>query len=459
MNKTIEINPDLFRIGGSSKTRKNRGEKKDKPEKIPIISPNIVKNKLLKRIKEHKLKETENLENNKKKLDENTNDTIGSYYSNYYDSSKMNLTNYNDEFNDSINYLQTLSKQKKINDEKTIYEKKKEKQREELQRRTLKNYQSLSAGTSSMPLVNLELPDELKEPIIPINTSEPSFSLNYKSRDDVPYGILKGGSKPTYRDWTRTQRNHVVTNPNAAVIIDNQNRKPLVQPMGERERRMQILKEKIKQKQMEHQARNSMMNTNIQNNPITNLTPIKQDNIENILMTQNLIHKPEIQNTLSNNILETNSALENENRELTYDIDEETTNPIKTIGGEKVLEISASDLEEGNLPKPEGPVKRIFKKTIRRKYTLGKSKIKKSVAVLLKDRNTRKKVLTAHKELKRKPINEVKKYLREHNLIKIGSNAPNDVLRKLYESSMLTGDITNLNKETLLHNFLNESET
>ena len=24
MNKTIEINPDLFKIGGSSKTRKNR---------------------------------------------------------------------------------------------------------------------------------------------------------------------------------------------------------------------------------------------------------------------------------------------------------------------------------------------------------------------------------------------------------------------------------------------------
>ena len=63
--KTIQINPELFKLPGSAKTRKLR-EKKDIGI-TPIISPNNLKNKLLKRIKDHKMNETNTIANKRLK--------------------------------------------------------------------------------------------------------------------------------------------------------------------------------------------------------------------------------------------------------------------------------------------------------------------------------------------------------------------------------------------------------
>ena len=92
---------------------------------------------------------------------------------------------------------------------------------------------------------------------------------------------------------------------------------------------------------------------------------------------------------------------------------------------------------------------RIKKKT----FQLGKSKKHKRVGVLVKNRDTRKRIKQEHGTLKQKSILEVKNYLRKKNLLKAGSDAPPDVLRGMYESAILTGDISNNTKETLMHNF------
>ena len=407
-NKTISINPSLFSIG-SVKTKKNR-EKTATPKPIkPLINPNILKNKLLKRIKEHKQRETQGMDAKNTNTNTNSKPDPEIY---------VKTDNFSDEFSDSINYLQTLSKQKKINDEKTNYEKQKQKRREALERKTLKNHQSsgslssgnlssgslssgnLSSGNLSQQHINIDLPEELA---INMNMTHNQANmnpivLNKYTIDSIPYGVLKGGIKPTYRDWSKTQRNNMITNPNTSLSIQGGG---VTKQKIERETRLQSLREKLKNKQAEENNKKLA-------EPIQSIQPI-QPNITNEVQVKENFPTPQIE------ILNVN-PLENSNEQI-----------IAT--------------------------KKTTKKTIKRKYTLGKSKIKKAVGVLIKDRGTRKKIINAQKDLKKRPINDIKNYLREHNLIKVGSNAPNDVIRKLYESAMLAGEITNSNSETLLHNF------
>ena len=395
--KTIQINPELFKISGN-KTKKNR-EKKDLIIN-PEVSPNNLKNKLLKRIKEHKTKEL-NKSNTNRLVSEIKTPTSNSTYT--------------DEFYGAIDYLSDLSK--------------KQKQQKTLHSKTLKNPSLISPNYSVGSLIgqqiSLELPPELSESIIKPQSSSETFNVNYKSFDDVPYGCLKNGKKKTYREWKE------LTNPTTNFEISTMVRPPTPP------------------------KKNLPTNLSTEESIIA---PIVQNNIstreQRLEQIKNKLKK--IQEQEASSKMQTLKELDiidqkiNNNMEIDDlpDFDEKQT---VTPNIEDIIK-QREEIIEKSTPKI------YLKKTVKRKFTLGRSDKLRRVSVLIKDKQTRKNVINTQKELKKTNITDVRKYLRQHGIIKVGSTCPSDILRKTFESSILAGEVTNINKETLMHNFLNEDK-
>jgi hypothetical protein len=402
---------------GGNKTRKMR-EKKDMVIN-PIISPNNLKNKFLRQINEHKKKEINDL---KKKPTEGS-----------------SADKFSDEFHGALNYLSDLTKNKKkadIQNRQQIQNKQQTQNIQQIHNRTLKQpsppvgqnmyMSSLLAPSVGNPIVSpfvsLELPTELQEP-------SPIINMKYKPVPDVPYGCLKGGAKPSYRSWIQTRKNidlPDIFNVNLQPPI-NINARPPTPP-----------------------KKNTFTESVVTESPVT--TNSREQRLEQIkhklkrIQSEENGHKPEVQNLAKNlSILDPISQIGSIVEELPP-FDENTP--------AKIQELLAASEPLGEKKEPE--LKKYIKRTIRRKFTLGRSDKMRRVAILLKDKQTRKNVINAQKELKKTSITDVRKYLRQHGIIKVGSTAPNDILRKTFESAMLAGEITNNNKDVLLHNFLNE---
>ena len=117
-------------------------------------------------------------------------------------------------------------------------------------------------------------------------------------------------------------------------------------------------------------------------------------------------------------------------------------------------EKARQELVEKSKPK----VKRV-KKLLRRTYRAGKDKHRPRVGVLLPNKTLRSNVTTKAYMLKQTPIEEIRKTLVKKGFIKHGSSAPNDVLRKIYESiQMIGGEVSNYNADNLLYNFFESKE-
>ena len=95
--------------------------------------------------------------------------------------------------------------------------------------------------------------------------------------------------------------------------------------------------------------------------------------------------------------------------------------------------------------------------TITKKIKVGKNKRTKSVDVLIENIHTRKLNKDKLQLLKKTNITTVKNYLKNRQFIKIGSNAPNSLIRYMYENIKECGDVVNENKSNLIHNFTKDT--
>lgn len=329
MSKSISINPEFFKLSG----RISKKKKKQKPKfNAKSLKPNDIKKKLIAKIKAHQKKEKERLQQENEKKE-----SFGS------------------DFKETISYLEEIKKN-------NIRKKKKKQKNKTLKRRkdpainiethTKLTPQQNNNKPNSSSGIQIHLGSMDDKPINDVKNFNNNSISNIDIAKDPPYGCLKNGSKPTWRQYNKT-----------------------------------LKKEKT-----------------VDNKPLFDLSldlPKHKEFIERQKKLQ------EIKNKLST-------------------------------------------------PKPKPKKRKIQTKRIRRKITLGK--IGNKIGVLVKSKKTRKIIKNEVNVLKKKSIHDIKDYLRRHNLIKIGSSAPDYILRSIYENAFLSGEIKNKNADVLLHNWHKEEE-
>jgi len=130
--------------------------------------------------------------------------------------------------------------------------------------------------------------------------------------------------------------------------------------------------------------------------------------------------------------------------------------PIITDTQREIIRKTQDRLQEQILKQKLRYAKR--KKTIRRTYRVGKSKTIPKIGVLISNKTIRNTISTKKQHLKQIPIEQIRKTLITKGFIKVGSIAPNDVLRQMYESmSLICGEVQNHNPDNLVYNFFNAS--
>jgi len=246
--------------------------------------------------------------------------------------------------------------------------------------------------------VSLSLPIEFIDP--PPPNSIPIQIAPPKPKLITPqYGCMKNGSLPTYRNWkNQTQKNYNHHTPSIPIPINSVSTSANLQYPSQEINKDKLFKEKVE-----------ALKKRAAINPLASSPIYNGNSNQNILKTK-----------------------------------------IAQINYGKKLEQNKKE-NKRYIPKRQ--------KTLRRTYRVGKSKVAPKVSVLVSNKTIRKNIYTQALLLKQTPIKEVKRYLIKHGFIRVGSIAPNDILRRMYENAKLVcGELKNHNPDNLLYNFLHNND-
>ena len=187
---------------------------------------------------------------------------------------------------------------------------------------------------------------------------------------------------------------------------------------------------------------------------------IKRDLIKRIRERKNLANSNEESFKSSVDLFkEINDEKEKKDDFLKPKIELETNENIDSFNSKLLPDPPYSNIKNGDKPTyrewknttQKRPLPLVLTEPMKEKRTLGKGggkkmskhytklgKKNKTISVLIKDRATRKTIDQEVNLLKKHEISKIKEYLRDHGLIKIGSHAPESILRETYENAFLT---------------------
>jgi hypothetical protein len=434
--KLLTINPEFF----SSKNNHSKTLKKERKQKpVQTKTTSSMRKALLAKIRDYQKKEGE-------KINEKYNEKV-----------EEKDETFENEFNKSLNFLQQIANKHK--------EKKKN-----------KTFKQNKVKNTNDQLVNIELPEAFID--IPHKTNEERNSIENNTEikpefnNKVQVENINSNNSNIILDKINTQNTIIDDTVNFKPLIKNtiQNNitSNIIEPFIQETEPTPIINHHNQSQHKQNVPFEIKINTteltkNTQNTGIKiNENKIKQNNVVQHLKEK---IKLNVKNSLDNNKIRPKLHFINTHNSTIktpplYSNLKGGTRPtyreLNKTYKNHIIQPKLTINENKNIKNTIPSRKKITRKIKTIKYNLGKKG--RNISVLIKNNNTRKKIKQELSILRKKPILEIKEYLYDKNLIKLGTLAPNDVLREIYQQSILSGDLINENKDNLIHNFLNNKE-